>query len=274
MAGSSQQPDRLANQYITLPNGTKRPMKPLDVVLRELREGVAPAKAIEPSRHPLEARFKVYAAERGGVAQAHAPKTCGFLCSGEPHFYAGPVCRFCKERFFSGSRHTRVSNPSQSTTTSRDSVRHSTPMSARSSQTAYTNWTRLSSTGTLSCTERRTRKLPGDGAATRNSRRHSVREPKTPSAGLASASLQRSIKKDRVPMYVHLPVMWTAARLPRMNPVDLRKYLEPGLPQRCLDQDGTLSIPDRTLPIRPSLTSRAKLHEHLRCDLRVDARAR
>lgn len=77
MAGSSRQPDRLANQYIMLPNGMKRPMKLLEQVLRELRDGVEPGEAVEPNTRVRSARVNVYAAMRSVADDSHAPRACG-----------------------------------------------------------------------------------------------------------------------------------------------------------------------------------------------------
>lgn len=74
MAGSNRQPDRLANQYSVV-GGVKQPMKPLEQVLRELREGVAPGQALEPRQHK-GTRVRLYAAQRSAVEYTHAEASC------------------------------------------------------------------------------------------------------------------------------------------------------------------------------------------------------
>ena len=79
MAGSSRQPDRLAYQFL-LVGETKRPMKPLDRVLQELRDGVSPYEALE--QHPPGiggrpgTRVILYSAQRDAVEHAHTPQAC------------------------------------------------------------------------------------------------------------------------------------------------------------------------------------------------------
>ena len=76
MAGSSDAPDRLANQYI-LRGCAPTPMKLLDRVLQDLREGVEPGVALEPHRGKTTG-LRLYTGQRAAAEHAHHPKACAY----------------------------------------------------------------------------------------------------------------------------------------------------------------------------------------------------
>lgn len=124
-AGSMALQNLLFGQKVTDAVGLAKPIKSLVKTLADLRAGKPPAEAFEsketsyhfkrPRGNPIADNsddedlqdaqplhkisfLSVYFPMRKGKDSKHDPAECGKLCTGEPHYERGPVCRMCLAR--------------------------------------------------------------------------------------------------------------------------------------------------------------------------------